>query len=84
MRTITIKYNPGATDEYGDDRGGLVEEWGTNSRTGGVFTRKRDGTWQQHLGTSQTPWFRDPAHLRRFIRSTYNVANARIVDHQGW
>jgi len=43
----------------------------TNSTREGIFTRRPDGTYQQHTGTSQTPRFRDARHLAAWLRAHY-------------
>jgi len=49
-------------------------EWGCEGRrdgsTGsGIFSRKADGTWQQHRGAGDTPAFSSPAELSRYIHA---------------
>ena len=50
-------------------------EWACNRLGEGVFSRKGDGTWQQHTGTEQTPTFRTPAALSRYVRTNYRAGN---------
>jgi hypothetical protein len=47
-------------------------EFGTNHHTGGIFCRRRDGTWSQWAGTAQTPWFKDGLHMRRYLGRHYD------------
>lgn len=56
-----------------------TQEWACNDEGEGIFTRHADG-WKQHLGTGQTPIFRTPAQLRRYIRKMFNVRDARIIE----
>lgn len=79
MRKIWVQYTRGAYDHVG-----VVDEWATNDRDGGVFTRRADGTWQQHKGNGQTPVFSGPAHFRRYLRAHFDVKHARIIDTAGW
>lgn len=83
MKTITIQYRSSATNHAGQDIGGSIQEWGTE-RDGGVFSRKRDGSWQQHTGTAQTPTFRSPAQFRDYLRSHFEIRDARITGQDGW
>lgn len=43
----------------------------TNGEYRGIFTRRSDGSHQQHTGTMQTPQFRNAAHLLRWLRANY-------------
>jgi hypothetical protein len=52
-------------------------ELACNGEHRGVFERRRDGTWQQHTGTGQTPRFRDPTHFVRWVRSHFDVERWR-------
>ena len=83
MRSITVKYTNGATNQYNDAITG-TDEWACNQRGEGVFIRKTDGTWHQMAGTGQTPMFRDSVTFRRFLRSHFGVSSARIVEKDGW
>lgn len=70
MRTITL--NDGC-------------EMGTNDRDGGVFSRRRDGTWQQWTGTEQTPVFRTSRHFKVWLTSHYDgFTGTRIIEKCGW
>lgn len=83
MRTIEITYQPGATDELGDPRP-KTEEWACNNDGGGVFSRRRDGTWQQHVGTCDAPRFKTPAQLRAYIRRAFGVRGGRVTSTENW
>lgn len=41
----------------------------------GIFSRRRDGTWEQHTGTSQTPYFKTPAQLSAYVHKNYFTAD---------
>jgi hypothetical protein len=84
MRQIALKYNQGATNGYGKDISGTTEEWACNKEGEGAFSRREDGTWQQHAGTGQAGPFRTPAQLRAFIRAQYGVRGCRIIETIGW
>lgn len=84
MRWIIVKYNRGAKDHFEQEIGGTTEQWGCNKIGEGVFRRSIDGSWTQNIGTSQTPTFRKPSQLRKFIRDHFGVRNCRIVDEGGW
>lgn len=43
----------------------------TNPEGEGIFTRRADGTYHQHTGTSQTPTFRNARHLAQWLRAHY-------------
>ena len=60
-------------------------EMGTNDRDGGVFCRRKDGTWGQWTGTCQTPVFRDGLHFKRWLTKRYADSNegfqgTRIIE----
>lgn len=63
-------------------------EFACNKESEGLFTRKKDGTWQQLQGTSQTPRFRDAQHLSRYVHEAYREQNgerlARMTANSGW
>ena len=46
-------------------------EWACNRDGEGVFSRRPDGTWQQHAGTSQTPRFATAQALSRYVHATF-------------
>lgn len=82
MKSIVIQYKPGTEDLYGKRL--TVQEWACNKYGEGIFFRKDDGTWQQYTGTGQTPVFRTPEELRRYLRTHYEVRSARIIETMGW
>lgn len=84
MRRITIRYNHGALNCYGADVSGREAEWACNSHGEGIFSRRKDGTWQQHISTSEAGPFCSPADLRRYLRKSHEIRDARIVDSAGW
>lgn len=43
----------------------------TNRDGEGVFTRRADGSYQQHIGTSQTPGFRSATQLAAWLRRNF-------------
>jgi hypothetical protein len=51
------------------------DEWACNRLGEGVFSRRSDGTWQQHTGTGQTPTFRTAAQFSRYVRAHYRAGN---------
>lgn len=53
-------------------------EYACNQVREGVFSRRSDGTWQQHVGTSDTPRFKTPAALLRWCRA--NLSYSRSDD----
>jgi hypothetical protein len=61
MRTLAIKTLDG------------VFEYGTNDRDGGVFFRRRDGSWGQMAGNGQTPTFADAKQFRSYLRRHHGV-----------
>ena len=53
-------------------------EWACEGRRGGwtgsgIFSRRRDGTWQQHMGTCDTPTFRTPGELSRYVHAKFST-----------
>lgn len=48
-------------------------EWACNRLGEGVFSRRADGTWQQHTGTGQTPTFRTATAFSRYVRKNFGV-----------
>lgn len=46
-------------------------EWACNREREGIFSRRPDGTWQQHTGTGQTPRFRDASHMSRYLHQAF-------------
>ncbi len=50
---------------------GKAREGGHHAGGRGVFSRRFDGTWQQHVGTGQTPLFKSAAHFRRWLAGRY-------------
>jgi hypothetical protein len=63
-------------------------EWACNQNGEGVFSRRSDGTWQQHTGTGQTPAFAAPQTFSRYVHSHYRNADGerlgRMVSSRGW
>lgn len=68
-------------------------EWGCEGMRGsgvahGVFSRRADGTWQQHTGTGQTPAFRTPQQFSRYVHERYGTSAGarlpRMVGHDFW
>lgn len=63
-------------------------EWACNREGEGIFSRRKDGTWQQHTGTGQTPVFRTPQQLSRYVHERYRDRDgerlARMVSNSGW
>lgn len=63
-------------------------EWACNRERQGVFSRRADGSWQQHTGTGQTPRFRDARHLSRWVherfRDNMGERQPRMVGSRGW
>jgi hypothetical protein len=63
-------------------------EWACNRNYEGLFSRRSDGTWQQHLGTGQTPRFRTPRALSRYLHAHYRNRDGeplpRMRTHRGW
>lgn len=53
-------------------------EMATNEHDGGVFSRRKDGTWSQWAGNGQTPTFRDGLHFMRWVRRHFGPM-ARIA-----
>ncbi len=43
----------------------------TNREGDGIFTRRVDGSLQQHTGTGQTPTFRSSRQLAQWLRHRY-------------
>ena len=72
MRTLTIKTPEG------------VFEYGTNERSGGVFCRRRDGSWGQMAGNGQTPTFRDAKHFRGYLRRRHGVTGRSQTSLGAW
>ena len=48
------------------------QEFGTNTRDGGLFSRRTDGTWGQWKGNSQTPFFRDGRQFWAWLKRHYD------------
>ena len=63
-------------------------EYACNRMGEGLFTRRKDGTWQQLSGTWQTPRFRDAQHLSRYVharmRDEMGEKLPRMTGHSGW
>jgi len=66
MRRITLSDGTEWGCETTKDRSG-----GHHAGGNGVFSRRRDGTWQQHTGTCQTPRFSSPEQFRRYLAGRY-------------
>jgi len=64
------------------------QEWACNREGEGIFSRRSDGTWVQHTGTSQTPRFRSARSLSRYVHEHYrdNMGGAlpRMTKALGW
>jgi hypothetical protein len=64
------------------------QEWACNRGGEGIFSRRSDGTWQQHTGTSQTPRFRSALALSRYVHAHYrdNMGDPlpRMTGSHGW
>jgi hypothetical protein len=65
------------------------DEFACDNEGYGVFKRSPDGSWSQWTGTGQTPKFRNPSALSRYIRRTFEEAaeelkGQRIVESAGW
>jgi hypothetical protein len=65
-------------------------DWACEGRRGGstgsgIFSRKADGTWQQHRGTGDTPVFHSPAGLSRYIHARHSERDGgklpRMISH---
>jgi hypothetical protein len=54
-------------------------EWACNREGEGIFSRRADGTWQQHTGTSQAGPFRSPAALSQRVRRDYLRSNGEAL-----
>lgn len=54
----------------------------------GLFSRRSDGTWQQHVGTGDTPTFTSPQSFSRWLHKRYRerdgAALARMVNARNW
>jgi hypothetical protein len=48
-------------------------ELACNREFEGLFSRRADGTWQQHVGTGDAPRFRDPRHMITWARTHFDV-----------
>jgi len=63
-------------------------EWACNGEGEGVFSRRSDGSWQQHAGTSQTPRFTTAQKFSRHIHATYRTGEGgmlpRMQASRGW
>lgn len=61
-------------------------EWACNKYFEGVFSRRKDGTWFQHIGTCDTPRFKSRNHLSRYIRKTLSHSEPlpRMKCDQSW
>lgn len=53
-------------------------EYACNEDREGVFKRRADGTFQQMVGTSDTPRFPSPGHMLQWIRA--NLKNRNTDD----
>ena len=64
------------------------EEWSCNREGRGLFSRRRDGTWQQHQGTCDTPRFRTAQQLSRYVHKNITTMDGdplpRMIGHEGW
>jgi len=58
-------------------------EWAVNDDGEGLFSRRRDGTWQQHVGTCD---FRakSPAHLSRQLKNPSTDRKMVRGSARGW
>ena len=65
-------------------------EWACNREGEGLFSRRQDGTWQQHEGTGQTGRpFQTPQQFSRYVHARYRDGHLakrlpRMVGHAGW
>lgn len=63
-------------------------EYACNREGQGLFLRRSDGSWSQSRGTSQTPTFRTPAALSRYVHTNCRTASGeplpRMVQKSGW
>lgn len=63
-------------------------EWACNGEGRGIFSRRRDGTWQQHVGTCQAPTFSTPQALSRYVHSHFGGSDGerlpRMRENRGW
>lgn len=62
-------------------------EWACNAEGFGLFSRRTDGSWQQHLGTSQTPVFSSAAALSRYVHRLGRERGEtlpRMISSFGW
>jgi hypothetical protein len=51
-------------------------EWACENGCG-VFSRRRDGTWQQLTGTGQTRRFKTPQEFSRYVHGNYRDGDGR-------
>ena len=51
----------------------------SNKEGRGVFTRRRDGTWHQHIGTCQTPRFDSGRQLGAWVRRNFDLSEERAA-----
>lgn len=54
------------------------QNWACNSAFRGIFSRKSDGTWLQHIGTCQTPRFKSPSEFSSYIRTKLSHEPERL------
>jgi hypothetical protein len=60
---------------------GTVMVYATNDDGGGAFVRREnDGAYHQMAGNSQTPGFKTPKQLLKYV----NEPGAKIVAKYGW
>ncbi len=91
MYSTLIKISPDSDEESAEitGRAGTVVEYGCEGSRGGtggsgVFTRSQDGTWQQHTGTGQTPYFTSRRQFRRYLLERYDVRGRCMDESDDW
>jgi len=73
MRTILLK--------KGDDE----QIWACNDEREGLFVLSESGgSWDQIVGTCDTPIFETPSHLRRWMGRQGYARGYRLVERSGY
>ena len=61
------------------------QEWACDKYGYGVFSRRTDGTWQQHVGTGDAPRFKDSHVFSRYIHEHfYEQPKMKRGSANGW